>query len=192
MRVDLLIGPKPRQAFPLYQGYQCVNIILSTGGSKASSLAVGAIRARSNLGRLSAGVVARVSVADLVVILARVGHNAGVAVVGVNSAKHAAVDSNYVVHNDVTGTAISTAVAAASDNLAVVVGVELGNTDGSEAVELDDLVGSLEGTAADDVGGSAGLLEGTETCQYERLSAWHTSLLTEHLHKHQTTKRCYY
>ena len=119
-----------------------------------------AIRPAANLAGLLAAAVARVAVAVLALVLAAVGDRAGIAVVGVDAAQHAAIDSHDVVHDNVARAAVVGAVAAAAHDLAVVVDVEVLDVDGPEAVELDDLVVGVESAAADDVGGAAGLLEG--------------------------------
>ncbi len=126
----------------------------------ASGDAVGAVGPAADLGGLSATVVARIAVAVLGVVLAAVGDDAGVAVVGVDAAQDAAVDGLNVVHDEMASPAVVGAVAAAAGHLAVVVGVEVLDADGSEAVELDDLVRGVERPAANDVRSAAGLLEG--------------------------------
>jgi len=128
-------------------------------GRQARDLAEPAIRARANLGRLGARAVALVAVARLAAALARAGDGTGVAVVCVDAAEHAAVLGDGALDDDVAGAAVVAAVAAAADQLAVVVGVEVLDLDRPEAVELDDLVGGLEGAAAVDVRSSRGLLE---------------------------------
>ena len=134
--------------------------VLLAGGGEARDLAVGAVRPAADLGGLSAAVVARVAVAVLAVVLATVGDDAGVAVVGVDAAQDAAINGNDVVQDNVARGAVVAAVAAAASHLAVVVGVEVLDTDRPEAVELDDLVSGVERAAANDVRGAAGLLEG--------------------------------
>ncbi len=138
--------------------------MLLAGGRKASDLAVGAVRTTADLGRLSAVVVAREAVTVFAVVLAAVGDDACVAVVGVDAAENAAIDSNNVVQQEVARTAVVAAVAAAAGHLAVVVGVKVLDTDSPEAVELDDLVRGVERPAANDVRGAAGLLEGASAC----------------------------
>lgn len=59
---------------------------------------------------------------------------------------------------DVARTAVALAVAAAPDELAVVLCVEIGDGDAGAAIELDDLVGGVESTAAVDVSGAGTLL----------------------------------
>lgn len=131
-----------------------------TASSKPRGRAVGPIGPGPDLGGLGAARVARVPVARLVVVLARVDDLARVAVVGVDAAQHAAVDGDRVLDDDVARLAVVGAVAAAARELAVVVGVEALDLDSAEAVELEDLVGGLEGAAAVDVRGSRALLEG--------------------------------
>ncbi len=134
--------------------------MLLAGGGEARDLAIRAVRPAANLGGLSATVVARVAVAVLAVVLATVGDDARVAVVSVDAAQDAAIDSNDVVQQKVARAAVVAAVAAAASQLAVVVGVEVLDTDRPEAVELYDLVRGVERPAANDVRSAAGLLEG--------------------------------
>lgn len=119
-----------------------------------------AIITAANLLRLVASVVALVHVARLAVRVARVADGAGITVVGVDAAQDTAVDGDDVVDADNPGSAVARAVAAAADELAKVLDVEVADGDGdADAVDLDDLVGGVEGTAAGD-GDVAALLEG--------------------------------
>jgi hypothetical protein len=130
-----------------------------TSSSECADLAVLFIGPRADLLRLLARVVALVLVARLVLVLTAVGDRAGVAVVCVNTAEHAAVAGEDVVYDDVASAAIATAVAAGSHDFAVVCCVEVLDVEGSfkqesatcknecvlfveltEAVELEDLV----------------------------------------------------
>lgn len=120
-------------------------------GAEVGGGAVGAIRTGSNLARLRAAGVALIAVADLVVVLARVGDLAGVTVVGVDAAQNTAALSNDTVNDNVTGTSVARAVTTAANKFTVVVGIEVLDLDSSTTVELDDLVLSLEGTTAIDV-----------------------------------------
>jgi hypothetical protein len=131
----------------------------SAGLDKAVGGAELAVGPGANLLGLVAGVVALVAVAALAVILARVGDGAGVAIVCVDAAEDAAVDSDDVVDDDVARPAVAVAVAAAAGELAVVLDVEVGYGDGADAVDLDDLVVGRECAAARD-GQVAVLLEG--------------------------------
>lgn len=159
-------------------------------GGEAADNAVLTIRAGRDLLRLLAGVVAGVLVADLVLVLAAVGDGARVPVVCVDAAEHAAVAGEDVVHDDVPGAAVAAAVAAAADDLAVVLGVEVLDVERAEAVELEDLVVGLEGAAADDVGSAAGLLDGSarvRTCMGSM--DWGEYRLTGHLRIRPATRR---
>lgn len=115
---------------------------------------------RANLLGLAPVIVPLEPVAALPVVLARVRDSAGVPVVGVDTAQHAAVNSDRVLNDHVVGAAVAVAVAAAADQLAVVLGVEVGDDDVAAAVELEDLVVGVEGAAAVDVRGAGLLLEG--------------------------------
>ncbi len=90
------------------------HLIPSARRRQARDLAVSPIRPRTNLGRLGATVVTRIPVARLAVVLAAVGDDAGITVVGVDAAEDAAVDGDHVVDDDVAGTAVGFAVAAAA------------------------------------------------------------------------------
>lgn len=91
--------------------------------------------------------------------MARVRDCASVAIVGVDAADDSTVDGHDVVEYKVARATITAAVAAASSNLAVVVGIEVLHGDRSTAVELDDFVRGLECTSSVDVGRATRLLE---------------------------------
>lgn len=93
--------------------------------------------------------------------MATVGHDAGVAVISVDATKHAAVDSNHVVHDDVARAAVVGAVAAASHHLTVIIGVEVLDLDCAPSIKLDNLIRGFECTSTIDVGSATGLLERT-------------------------------
>lgn len=114
-------------------------------------LAVCPIRAISNLRRLVSVIVAGVPSTTLAVILATVCNGAGISVVGVDPTQHASVVRNNAVHDDVPCAAIVTAVSARACYFPVVIGVEILDLYGAEAVELDDLVTCFEGTATVDI-----------------------------------------
>lgn len=128
--------------------------------SKALSSAELAIRSRADLLRLAPVIIPLKQIAALPLALARVDNRAGVAVVGVNTAQHTTVDGDGALDVDVARAAVAVAVAATADELAVVLGVEVGDDDVAAAVELEDLVRGREGAAAVDVGGAGLLLEG--------------------------------
>lgn len=115
---------------------------------------------RANLLGLAPVIIPLEPVTALPIVLARVGDGAGVPVVGVDTAKHPAVNGNRVLDDDVARAAVAVAVAAAADKLAVVLGVEVRDDDVAAAVELEDLVVGVEGAAAVDVRGARLLLEG--------------------------------
>lgn len=114
----------------------------------------------ANLLRLASVIVPLIPVTALPVVLARVGDGAGIPVVGVDTAQHPAVNGDGVLDDHVARPAVAVAVAAAADQLAVVLGVEVGDDDVAAAVELEDLVVGVEGAAAVDVRGARLLLEG--------------------------------
>lgn len=117
------------------------------------------IRTAANLLGLLASIIALEAIAILALALARVGNGASVAIVGVDATQHATVDGDGALDDHVSRAAVALAVAAAAHQLAVVLGVEVGDLDGAAAVELDDLVRGVEGAAALDEGGARGLLE---------------------------------
>lgn len=127
---------------------------------EARGRAVLAVGPGAQLLGLLAARVALVQVARLVVVLARVGDGARVAVVGVDTAQDAAVLGDDVLDDDVARPAVVLAVAAGARQLAVVAGEEAVDDDGAAPVELEDLVRGVEGAAAVDVRGAARLLEG--------------------------------
>lgn len=127
---------------------------------EALSSAELAIRPRANLLRLAPVIIPLVQIAALPITLARVDNRAGISVVGVNTTQDAAVNGNGSLDVDVARPAVSVAVTAAADQLAVVLGVEVGDDDVATAVELENLVRCREGAAAVDVRGAGLLLEG--------------------------------
>lgn len=135
-------------------------------------LAIGTIRARSNLGRLIAVRVARVPVARLAIVLAAVGHCAGISIVGIDTAKDAAIMSNDIVHDDVSRPAVAGAVATASYHLTVVIGVKVLDLDGTSSVKLHNLVRGFECTSTVDIRSAARLLECAKLCKDKRLDIY--------------------
>ena len=117
------------------------------------------IGAGANLVWLVAGVIALEAIAGLAVILARVGNSTCIAIVGIDTAQHATIHSHDIIHDNVPRARIARAVAAGPDNLAVVLGVEVLQAQGGQAIHLDDLVARGEGAAAGD-GDLAFALEG--------------------------------
>jgi hypothetical protein len=71
---------------------------------------------------------------------------------------------NDAVHDDVSRAAVVRAVAARTDDLPVVVGVEVLDGDSTETIELDDLIACMESAAAVYVGCPRRLLEGPGVC----------------------------
>lgn len=81
-------------------------------------------------------------------------------IVAVDAAQWPAILRNHTVDDDVSGPSIRGAIATGTDNLPVVLGVEVLDRNGSAAVELEDLVVGIPCSAADDVGSLVrGLLE---------------------------------
>lgn len=130
-----------------------------TVGREAANSAVCSVGAGSDLGRLIAVIVSSVAIAVLPIILAAVCDGAGISIVGVDSAQHATIMGNYIVHDNMTSASVVAAVATASDNLAVIIGVEVFHVDGAEAVKLNNFVSCVEGSSSVNVGGTAGLLQ---------------------------------
>lgn len=91
--------------------------------------------------------------------MTRICDCAGVAIVGVDAADDATINGDDVVECKLARAAVTAAVAAASSNLAIVVGVEVLHGDRSAAVELDDLVRGFEGTSSVYIGRATRLLE---------------------------------
>ena len=111
------------------------------GLREPSGRAVSAIRSRPQLFRATVALHnALVTVAALVVALARVDDLACITEVGVDAAQHTSILRSHAFDDDVTGTAVGTAVTATADDLAVVLGVEVLDADCAAAIELEDLV----------------------------------------------------
>ncbi|KAJ2901539.1 hypothetical protein MKZ38_001672 [Zalerion maritima] len=102
--------------------------------------AVRPIRARPDFRWLISVIVSLIPVAALSVVLAGVGNDAGVPIVSIDATKHAPVDGDDTIDDDVPRAAIVGAVTARSDQLAVAARVEVGSAEGAESVELQDLV----------------------------------------------------
>lgn len=73
-----------------------------------------------------AGLESSYPITNLVVILAAASDLAGIAVVGVDAAEDSTVLCNYVVHDNVACTSVTTAVTTASDDLSVAIHVLAG------------------------------------------------------------------
>jgi hypothetical protein len=75
-------------------------------------------------------------------------------VIGVDATQNTAVHGHHVVHDEIPRTAVVGAVATATGNFSVVVGIKVPDADRASPVELENLVVCMESASADDIRGS--------------------------------------
>ena len=119
---------------------------------------------RAHLARFVPIIVALVIVAILALILASIRNPTRIPIVTIDPTNRPAIPRNDIVKHQVTGTSVVAAVSATSRNFAIVLSVKVLDADGSEAVELYDLVGGGKGAATVNVGCAAALLESAVGC----------------------------